>query len=385
MTAHVFIVGAQTFPLHLQHQFAGIGAKDHAHIDFNASAESKFTSRMAQTEINLVKMIADVSCIRPGDRVIFYLQQGGRDGGRFYGIFRARDVAFLDNDNEGQFLREKLGKSLTFRVLIEPDEVYPDGVTEWDALDAIKDIRAPYQMLWSLIYRKLLGLRGCTMITPYEEERLCGLIRTQNEEKALQCRGRLIDFDTGGRKIVCSASSVACAYTGHMEKFSMLPRLLAKNRDGYSFEAHLQTHIIAALGTAGDELSQILLGESRPEWLGNEVGCGVGMQSIDVLVSFVKNDMRHVMPIELKSKKAVADNVSQIQRYVDWIQQYYVPNHRSIIAPVLITRASDLSADFLERVRAFNSENAGDICQRLRMVEFRVDGDGIHYQERKIP
>ncbi|PJE81157.1 hypothetical protein COU58_03995 [Candidatus Pacearchaeota archaeon CG10_big_fil_rev_8_21_14_0_10_32_42] len=41
-------------------------------------------------------------------------------------------------------------KSLTFRVLLEPYEVYAQGVTEWEALDEIKLIQFPNQMLWSL-------------------------------------------------------------------------------------------------------------------------------------------------------------------------------------------------------------------------------------------
>jgi len=51
------------------------------------------------------------------------------------------------------------------------------GVTEWEALDAIRDIQTPYQMIWSLIYRKLTANRGNTMITIYENQRLTELIQ----------------------------------------------------------------------------------------------------------------------------------------------------------------------------------------------------------------
>ena len=138
-------------------------------------------------------------------------------------------------------------------------------------------------------------------------------------------------------------------------------------------------------GIKGDSLSRILLGKSKPEWLGNEVSCGVGMQKIDLMVSYTDDadKVRHVMPIELKSAKASADNLRQIQRYVDWIRQYYIPNRRSVISPVLIAKAAgEIPADFAERVRRFNSENAGDICKPLRMVEFSVNAGGIDYQER---
>ena len=32
----------------------------------------------------------------------------------------------------------------------------------------------------------------------------------------------------------------------------------------------------------------ILLGKAKPEWLGNEVSCGVGMQRIDLMVSYAE-------------------------------------------------------------------------------------------------
>ena len=383
MTAHVFIVDEATLPLHLRYQFAGTGALAHSRMDFNGAAKTKFHH---STENMLVGMIADVSRVRPGDRVIFYLQQKGKEEGRFYGMFRAASSAFLDNDDKRQFLRGELGKSLTFRVRIEADEVYPQGVTEWHALDEIRHIRAPYQMLWSLIYRKLKGNRGCTMITPYEEDALCGLIREQSDRKPLSCKGRVLDLDSASREIVVRKNSPSeFAYTGGAEEFSLFPRIAEKDSRGQKFEAHLQGYIVGQFGIKGDSLSRILLGNAEPEWLGNEVSCGVGMQKIDLMVSYTDDadKVRHVMPIELKSAKASADNLRQIQRYVDWIRQYYIPNRRSVISPVLIAKAAgEIPADFAERVRCFNAENAGDICKPLRMVEFSVNAGRIDYQER---
>ena len=72
-----------------------------------------------------------------------------------------------------------------FRTLIEPSEVFPEGVIEWDALDNIEGITNPNQMLWSLIYRKLKGNRGCTSITEQESEKLINLIRVKNRDTSL--------------------------------------------------------------------------------------------------------------------------------------------------------------------------------------------------------
>jgi hypothetical protein len=384
MTAHVFIVDSRTLPIHLRYQFAGTGMKKYQRIGFNAAAESDMHPTAEKT---LVGMAADIARIRPGDRVIFYLQQESGEEGRFYGIFRAKDSGFVDNGDDRQFLLGELGKSLTFRVMLEPDEVYAKGVTEWHTLDEIKQIRHPYQMLWSLIYRKLKGLRGCTMITPYEEERLCALIRSAGGKPLSGC-GRLLDFDAETRKIVVRQSAkLSCRYTGGKEALSLLPRIVNKSGKKQRFEAHLQAHIVGRLGLPGDSLSASLFGDNAPEWLGNEVSCGVGMQRIDVMASFVdrsgKGKIRRVMPIELKSVGAAADNIRQIRRYVDWIRQYYIPNRPSVIAPVLVAkREAARSAEFKRRAAEFNNDNAGNICEPLRMVEFTVAGGEIQYAER---
>jgi len=162
MTTHVFIVDSTTFDFHLKYLFAGTGAKDNT-LAFLSDKDKKIHST---TEANLVGMIADGGRVRKGDKVLFYLQQNTRDGiseGKFYGIFTAaHDGCFLDENDSGQYLKRELGKSLTFRTLITPHKVYARGVTEWEALDEIKNIQSPCQMLWSLIYRKLKGNRGNT-------------------------------------------------------------------------------------------------------------------------------------------------------------------------------------------------------------------------------
>ena len=172
MTTHVFIVDATTFKIHLEYLFAGTGAKDHR-VDFNNRSNTN----------------------TPDSKI--------REG-KFFGIFKAKnDWSFLDNNDRSQYLKERLRKSLTFRVLMEPYKVYPAGVSEWEALDEIKDIQRPYQMLWSLIYRKLRANRGNTMITTYESINLCKLIRNKNRGRKLHCEGKLLSFDSETQSIIC--------------------------------------------------------------------------------------------------------------------------------------------------------------------------------------
>ena len=140
MTAHIFFVDSRAFKLHLEYLFVGTGARNAA-IDFNGKAT---TSLSPQSENGLVSMITDGFRVRQGDSIFFYLQQNtGRSiiKGKFFGIFKAKhDWAFLDNNDGRQYLANELGKSLSLRTLIEPETVYTEGVTEWEALEENQNI-----------------------------------------------------------------------------------------------------------------------------------------------------------------------------------------------------------------------------------------------------
>ncbi|AEA33377.1 endonuclease NucS [Hippea maritima] len=363
-TTHVFIVDTTTFKYHLEYMFAGTGAKEHK-IDFN---NKKSSSLNPQTENNLVGMIADSQRVRTGDYAIFYLQQNFREGireGKFYGVFKVKEApSFLDNNDNKQFLKSSLGKSLTFRTIIEPHQVYPEGVTEWEALDEIKYIHSPNQMLWSLIYRKLKGNRGNTMITIYESERLINLIRNKNNRKSI--KGQSYTFNKITQKI--EVSTKFFSYNGRKEIINILPRLIEKYCTKKQFEVHLQAYILQNLEKLPMFLNQTI------EWIGNEVSCGVGMQRIDIMLS-INDQNRKVVPIELKSVEAYPEIVTQLQRYVDWIEQYYLPNRPSDIEPMIISREikDKTTQNYKELIKAFKTFNSKNSILPLRYIEFSID------------
>jgi len=385
MTTHVFIVDLITFKLHLEYLFAGTGAKDNF-IDFNNSVDTQLHSA---TENMLVGMIADASRIRKGDFIIFYLQQNFSEKiseGKFYGIFRAKhDWSFLDNNDKKQYLKKELEKSLTFRTLIEPYVVYPEGVTEWEALDEIKNIQSPNQMLWSLIYRKLKGNRGNTMITIYESEKLCQLIRNKNNRIELDYKNRLLSFSPETQKIIYLDKPFN-KYNGRVEQINILPRLIGKLNQGKSFEPHLQAHVVKNIGKKlNKDLDDIILNGNEIEWIGNEVSCGVGMQRIDVMLSIFNNKQRIVVPIELKTVEANKHNVIQIQRYIDWIEQYYIPNRQSDTQPILISKKIEnkRNENYQKIIRSFKNFNAANCkrCNRLKFVEFFVKNNNLLFEK----
>lgn len=370
-TTHVFIVDSNTFKYHIEYMFAGTGAGD-TFIDFNNLIT---TSLHAQTENNLIGMIADLSRIRIGDNIIFYLQQNFTQGikeGKFYGIFKVKESGFLDNNDSAQFLKNELNKSLTFRILIQPSDIYSEGVTEWEALDEISNIQSPNQMLWSLIYRKLKGNRGNTMITIYEFDRLKQLIRNKNNRNTLQ--GNNFTFNIKSQKIENLSSTNL--YTGRKTNINILPRFINKYSRGLQFETHLQAYILQNV-----ENINIFVNENI-EWIGNEVSCGVGMQRIDILLSVVRNNNKICIPIELKSTEAYCGITNQVQGYIDWLKQYYLPNRPSDLEPMIISRkiANKNSQQYLDLIQEFINFNTKNNLV-LKYIEFDVNQDIISFNE----
>jgi len=380
-TTHVFIVDTNTFKYHLEYLFAGTGAKD-TRVDFNNNPN---TSLYHTTENNLVGMIADSQRLRKDDFVVFYLQQNYSKKvyeGKFYGVFKVKeDLSFLDNNDSEQFLKNELVKSLTFRTLLEPFEIYSKGVTEWEALDEIKHIQSPNQMLWSMIYRKLKGNRGNTMITIYESERLFKLLRDKNNRQMLS--GDRFTFDVLTQEIKQDINRHN--YTGRKEKINILPRLINKYQNNRAFEAHLQAYIVQNIGrNTNNSLDNYLLNGLNFEWLGNEVSCGVGMQRIDIALSLIKNSIKLILPIELKAVEASTDNIFQIQRYVNWLEQYYIPNRISDVQPVLISKKivnknTNSYRNIIENFKYFNDKN--NRCMSIKYIEYELEEDKLNFQE----
>ena len=236
-------------------------------------------------------------------------------------------------------------------------------------------------MLWSLIYRKLKGNRGNTMITIYESERLFKLLRDKNNRKFLN--GTNFTFDVSTQKIELDNNSYP--YTGRKEMIDILPRLIRKYNERKAFEAHLQTYVVQNIGrNTNQSLDRSLLNGSPIEWIGNEVSCGVGMQRIDVMLSVIKNNTKFAIAIELKPNEATTDTVFQLQRYVNWLEQYYIPNRISDIQPVLISRRivnkdQPYYLDIINSFKEFNRKN--NKCLPLKYVEYELKNNNLEFQE----
>lgn len=122
------------------------------------------------------------------------------------------------------------------------------------------------------------------------------------------------------------------------------------------------------------------------EWLGNEVSCGVGMQRIDVAISLVKPSSKVISAIELKAVEASTDNVYQLQRYVDWLEQYYLPNRPSDIQPVLVSKkiqdkTQQQYIDIVKSFKGFVSKNPN--CYPLKYIEYEIINNALVFHDEK--
>lgn len=326
-TPHIFVVNTRTFPLHLEFQFAGItpGKPVAQHIG----------------------LLADIARTRPGDPVLFYLQGYG-----FYGIFRITSEPLYEPPDG--WLQAELGLPLIYRVRIEPYEIYPLPVTEWEAIDRLplysRDIR------WSLLYRKLKGERGCSYLFPHELESMRQLLQEANPDGPLEISGEgHLTWREG--KICWERDIPARPYKGS----SKSP---ADQIQVHRGEKHLQAWLAWHIGR--DPSLQKLTGNSI--WFANEVYAGTGMQRMDLLTLEEEKGRRRFRILELKARPAAVEDAEQMRRYIWWLRDY-VAMEGDLIRPVWVTlRVPPAARTAMEEIAAKEG------CETLEIWTWRPQG-----------
>lgn len=392
---HVFIVNDRTFKVHLEYLFAGTGANCDAFFleqtDY-VNPRRKEEGLTVKSEENSVAMIADVSRIRNEDKVIFYLEATCKHPGMFFGVFKVIQEAFYQA-NDDNYLSQELGKNLNYRILIEPDEVYSKGITEYEALDSLDGVSHPSEMCWSLIYRKLTGGRGCTMITDYEAEILLDKIKKKNNGVIIKSAGFNCDFETDETNPSIEPSEEAKEYTGNIIHIDILNRLLYKTQHNYAFEYHLQAYILKHIDKS--PLKELINFDcDERQWIGNEVICSVGEQRIDLLI--IKETETHVdlNVVELKCTGPYPSIVSwQIPRYIKWVFNYLVPTFKNksiTITPIIIAKKVDITVgrknkekanytSFVETKLVVDNVPEKVKLNSLEYISFVIEENNIHF------
>lgn len=361
---HVFIVNEETFKIHLQYMFAGTGAKN-----LNCDFLLNNTKIHHTLEKLLTGMIADISRIRIGDKVLFYLQASSHEG-TFFGAFEVADIPFISNNN---YLYDELHKNLTFRIKIKPFEIYQKGVSERECLDYLDNISHPYEMCWSLIYRKLKGNRGCTMITEFEYERIMSKIRKINKNIIL--KGSSYTYCKKLNQINIDNNNYI--YSEDIQPINIKNKLISKMKQKKSFEVFLQAYLLQNL----EKLSE-LTNNLKITWIGNEVSCGVGMQSIDLMYIQEDTNIIYINVCELKDEE-IAENIAyQLKKYILWLKYYIIPTYKKkvIINPMIVAKNSNNIKEILHSIQLIldlELKNQGININPIAFISFELVNNDI--------
>ena len=122
-------------------------------------------------------------------------------------------------------------------------------------------------------------------------------------------------------------------------------------------------------------------------WIGNEMSCGVGMQSIDVI--FIQEDNKtHIVICELKDEQPKECIKNQIYKYIDWIRQFIVPTIKKevVIHPIIVApTAKEKTLQMLRKIDIceFNNSNEVEI-EKTKYISFDIGKDHVIFEEEEI-
>ncbi|AHC40253.1 hypothetical protein OVS_01850 [Mycoplasma ovis str. Michigan] len=193
---HIFVANKQTLKIYLEHLFVGIGKEG----EMSPFLKKCNVNHNWTKEKVLVKMLSDISRVREGDKIVFYLQEAWNQKGKFFGVFEAQSRAFFDEIDNHNFLLQELKKEIPYRLLIKPWKVFAKGIVEQEILDDLDCKEKPWQMYWNLIYRKIKGNRCCVAITEFAERELIKKFIAINNDSSLV--GDNFSFDLEKEEIV---------------------------------------------------------------------------------------------------------------------------------------------------------------------------------------
>ncbi|MFD1094992.1 hypothetical protein [Salegentibacter chungangensis] len=306
MATHILTVNETTFPIHLRYMFIGTGKNGSPH----------------QTGA-----LADIFSIREGDNIIFYVMQRG-----FFGIFKATGEVFYDYESydgyHPQYLNDDLGgKTLTYRMKIEPNEVYENYISEWDMMENPENIKdnSIFNLQWSWIFKKLKGNRGCVSIDETEFELFQSNLAKNNNTIA---KSGCYDYVNGKIK------SLNTGVLYHEECTTKPPRSVERLNKIYR-EEDLRILFTAYANNHG-VLNQVLKphNNGNVNFIANEIACSFSERRMDLLFG---TDQNNCILIELKNDFLFNENIyNQIQEYSRWISAY--KDYTEII-PILILKS----------------------------------------------
>jgi len=331
LNGHVFIVNENTLDTHLKYMFVGTSAGDRD---------------------NNISLLADMLRVKRGDLIFFYIEGFNNKKGRFFGCFKAVDetVYHFTGPNSK---KPNLPIKLIYRKKIVPFKVFSKGVLEWLALDKLPTYSK--ELLWSLIYRKMKGKRGNTMLFPWETERLISLI--ENDNNGQPTNSKRFGFDKEVYEIVpASLESSDLVFTTPVN---------ISSKDVKNSETHFQAFVLQNINLHNNDFHPNIFGKDIV-WVGNEVFAGSGMQKIDIITIEKIDETTNIYRIiELKHPKS-STNVNfapaQLEYYINWARDdiggHILGGKKFNIKPILLSLSKTLGSipqDVVTEIEKLNS------------------------------
>jgi len=397
--AHVFVVDADSYPVHRDRLFCGIKNP-------NKITTIKKTGKQRPNS-SYYGLIADLVTIRKGDYILFYQMRKNEakfDRG-FRGIFRVVSEPFFSDDDikgldssqgslgskdkkvlgkcphcqtnlselanakTGEKFCRKCNKELEFhilpnRVLIEPITLFEDPIDDNTAYidrNYINDnIKENLPILWTMLFRKTSGegrARSITHILPEEYKKL---------EKIFKENCKI------------SEESNFVPYKPQNKTEIIIPLDTDENGE-LRVEAFLEAWLMSKIGVEEIKgLSDIIGNGEDIEYFGNNVLYGIGGERVDILI--IHNDGNERIKasvIELKKGKLNKKDVEQIKDYTKWMAQLVFGDDsresKLKIQPILI--GLKVNNKIIDKTKKL----IGD-TQKPILMEYEVKEDKIEFK-----
>ncbi len=337
MNYHLFVVDEISLKYHIEYGFVGTGNSSN---DFN------------------VGLWKDIARLKIDDKIVFYVQKTKK----FYGFFKVTSTPFYDNSHYLQpyplpYLGDSNDVMLQYRALMAPDIVFSNGIDEFDLIDILPNNVT--DILWSILYRKLKGGRGCSPIFQHEYQIIFHKLSIMNNQMPLI--GNNFSFD--GYQILPSISNIP--YSGYGNNPNIKNIILNSN---YT-EHHLHALLI-------EYLPNLIFANSV--WLGNEVYSGAGMQAIDIL-TIDSNNIFNI--VEVKRDEIPPNITSQVLKYIQWLQnrfQYFNPQY---FQPIIVGCKINGNRKTSSRTFEFINFNNKNMSSPIKYFEYELQNNGIILSE----
>lgn len=394
--AHVFVVDADSYPVHRDRLFCGIKNP-------NKLSTMRKTGHVRPNS-SYYGLLADLVTLRKGDYIIFYQmrkEEAKFDRG-FRGIFRVVSNPFFDEEdiegldsstgnlgskdkkvlgkcphcqtnlsemahaNTGEKICRNCRKELDFhilpnRILIEPIKLYEDPIDDNTAYIDRNFINEELPVLWTMLFRKTSGAgraRSITHILPEEYNKLVKIFEKN-----------------------CKVAEVTNFEKYEPENPIDIQIPLEVDSEGeLKVEAFLEAWLMSKIGLEEIEgLTEIIGDGNNIEYFGNNVLYGIGGERVDILI--IKNDgtkRTEAIVIELKKGKIIKKDIEQIKDYTKWMSQLVFGDDsgesKLKIQPILIGHKAN------ENVKNMARELITD-TQKPILMEYEIKEDKIEFKK----